>query len=171
MQTIVKNSTDADELTVIVDAIDDAGAAVNIGAALGASTLQVGGSTLAETTFTGTVTRRGSSATHVCLFTQAQSNAFGIGERGYIRIPSATGALPLTFPFLVTEAPIGDAPASEQDISDAVNRDAIAYAKTLKRTGTNGNGGFEITGPDGAETGTLATNANTLPVTEWDTAS
>jgi hypothetical protein len=171
MQTIVKNSTDQDELTVIVDAIDASGNPIDIGASLGASTLQVGGSSLAETPFTGTVIRRGSSATHLCVFTQAQANAFAVEEKGYIRIPAATGAVPISERFLVTERAVGDAPLTEQEISDAVNRDAIAYAKTLKRTGADGNGGFEITGPDGAETGTLATEPAAAPVVEWDTAS
>lgn len=57
------------------------------------------------------------------------------------------------------------------DIADEVNQQASDIAKTLKRTGTNGNGGLAWTAPDGAVTTTLETDVNALPITEVDTAS
>lgn len=60
---------------------------------------------------------------------------------------------------------------NEGDIADEVNRRVIAILKSLKRTGTNGNGGLSFTGPDGAESTALATEPNAEPVLEFDTAS
>lgn len=56
-------------------------------------------------------------------------------------------------------------------IANAINAAALAIIKTLKRTGTHGNGGFTVTGPAGAVTGTLATDADAAPITAWDTDS
>jgi len=60
---------------------------------------------------------------------------------------------------------------NEGDIADEVNRRVIAILKSLKRTGTNGNGGLSFAGPDGAESTALATEPNAEPVLEFDTAS
>jgi hypothetical protein len=52
-----------------------------------------------------------------------------------------------------------------------VTRQSIAALRTAQRTGTSGNGGFRIVGPDGEVTTAIATNAAALPLTDFDTGS
>lgn len=106
MQAIVKNAANAVDRSIVVDAQSLAGAAVNISAA----TLKTGSTIVAEADFTGTIVQRGSSTTHIITFTQAQSNSFGIGEVAYVRIPGSTGAVESTYPILVLESRVADAP-------------------------------------------------------------
>lgn len=102
--------------------------------------------------------------------TQAQVNVTaGLVLHGYIK---PAGCAAREFFAQIGPSTALSAASTTTDIANAVNEGAIAAIKTAKRTGTNGNGGFEITGPtSGLNTGTLATNANTLPITEFDTAS
>lgn len=60
---------------------------------------------------------------------------------------------------------------SKEEIADETNRRGIGVIKTVKRTGTNGNGGLAFTGPDGADTTVLATDPDAEQITEFDTAS
>lgn len=63
------------------------------------------------------------------------------------------------------------APETSAEIADAVNDGAWAMFKTLKRTGTSGNGGLSITTPSGADTTVLETNTSAEPIVEIDTGS
>lgn len=78
---------------------------------------------------------------------------------------------PVLKEFQIGPATMNTDSESKEEIADEVNRRGIGIIKSIKRTGTNGNTGITMTGPDGAATGTLDTNAGALPIVEVDTAT
>jgi len=139
-QSIVKNTATAKLRSIIIDSLDDAGAAV----ALVQANLSIGGTLLALQAFAGTVTQVGTTPQHVVVLTQGESDDYEIGEYGYVQIETASGALPVSFPFLVVEADISVAPDTSAEIATAVWADADGAqvvsdtAAILADTGTDG---------------------------------
>lgn len=104
--------------------------------------------------------------------TDAEAAAAAPGDLIRVYVPASVNHLasPKAI-YEVTADDVAGAALTKQEIADEVNRRVIAILRTLKRTGTNGNGGLALTGPDGAETTVLATGADVEPILEFDTAS
>lgn len=128
MQQIVKNATNAVDRTIIIEAVDTAGDAVDVSGA----TLKIGSGPVTEVSLSGATIEQTGGAAHAVTISKAQSDLFAVGEHGYIRIPGASGALESVFPFLVTETQMASAPPTVTDIvlAEVQALDAFAAGST-----------------------------------------
>lgn len=131
MQSIVKNTATAKLRTLIIDSLDGAGAPV----ALVQANISIGGSIVALVGLSGTCTQVGSTPQHKIELTQAESDLFGVSEPGFVAIEAASGAIPVSFPFMTFQSDIGVTPPTAGDVADAVWDEVLAGHTTAGTAG------------------------------------